>query len=106
MGFDYFFGYNCQRQAHEYYPEYLWRNAEKVMLDGKTVLARPHGRGGARRSCGGTRTGRSSSYLAFTIPHAKLQVPDLGPYADEPWPDNLKKLAAMITRHGPATSAG
>ena len=22
-------------------------------------------------------------YLAFTIPHAKLQVPDLGPYANE-----------------------
>ena len=36
MGFDYFFGYNCQRKAHEYYPEYLWRNDEKVMLDGKT----------------------------------------------------------------------
>ena len=32
-GFDYFFGYNCQRKAHEYYPEYLWRNREKVMLD-------------------------------------------------------------------------
>ena len=36
MGFDYFFGYNCQRKAHEYYPEYLWRNDQKVMLDGKT----------------------------------------------------------------------
>src|SRR4051794_22506907 len=37
-------------------------------------------------------------YLAFTIPHAKLQVPDLGPYDKETWPENLKKLAAMITR--------
>src|SRR3954470_12694565 len=35
MGFDYFYGYNCQRKAHEYYPEYLWRNNEKVMLEGK-----------------------------------------------------------------------
>ena len=26
MGFDFFFGYNCQTKAHEYYPEYLWRN--------------------------------------------------------------------------------
>src|SRR5215212_5289011 len=34
MGFDVFFGYNCQRKAHEYYPESLWRNDEKVMLDG------------------------------------------------------------------------
>ncbi len=31
---DEFFGYNCQRQAHNYYPYHLWRNAEKVMLDG------------------------------------------------------------------------
>src|ERR1043166_9340255 len=35
MGFDYFYGYNCQRKAHEYYPEYLWRNTEKVPLNGK-----------------------------------------------------------------------
>jgi len=26
MGFDDFFGYNCQRKAHEHYPESLWRN--------------------------------------------------------------------------------
>jgi len=37
-------------------------------------------------------------YLAFTIPHAKLQVPDLAPYQNAPWPNNLKTLAAMITR--------
>src|SRR5690349_837792 len=35
MGFDYFFGYNCQRKAHEYYPEYLWRDDRKVMLNGE-----------------------------------------------------------------------
>jgi arylsulfatase len=32
MGFDFFFGYNCQRQAHNYYPNHLWKNDEKVML--------------------------------------------------------------------------
>jgi arylsulfatase A-like enzyme len=37
-------------------------------------------------------------YLAFTIPHAKLQVPDLAPYEAESWPQNLKTVAAMITR--------
>ena len=31
---DEFFGYNCQRQAHNYYPYHLWRNGEKIMLDG------------------------------------------------------------------------
>lgn len=31
---DEFFGYNCQRQAHNYYPYHLWHNDKKVMLDG------------------------------------------------------------------------
>ena len=82
MGFDHFFGYNCQRKAHEYYPEYLWRNGEKVMLDGKKYshdLMADDALDFVRR-----HKGRPFFlYLAFTIPHSKLQVPDLGPYANE-----------------------
>ncbi|KMT66440.1 N-acetylgalactosamine 6-sulfatase [Catenovulum maritimum] len=33
QGFDYFFGYLNQVHAHNHYPEWLWRNKEKVMLD-------------------------------------------------------------------------
>ena len=33
QGFDLFFGYNCQAHAHTFYPEYLWRNHEKVLLN-------------------------------------------------------------------------
>ena len=33
-GFDEFFGYNCQRMAHRYYPEYLWDNNKKYELPG------------------------------------------------------------------------
>jgi arylsulfatase A len=32
QGFDEFFGYNCQRIAHYYYPYHVWRNQEKIML--------------------------------------------------------------------------
>ncbi|HUX58304.1 MAG TPA: arylsulfatase [Bacteroidales bacterium] len=32
QGFDEFFGYNCQRLAHNYYPDHLWHNHEKVIL--------------------------------------------------------------------------
>lgn len=32
QGFDQFFGYNCQRLAHHYYPYHLWDNNQKVML--------------------------------------------------------------------------
>ena len=34
LGFDEFFGYNCQRQAHSYYPKHLWKNTQKVILEG------------------------------------------------------------------------
>lgn len=37
-------------------------------------------------------------YLAFTIPHAQYEVPDLGIYADKGWPDAEKRVAAMVTR--------
>ena len=33
QGFDLFFGCNCQAHAHSFYPEYLWRNGEKVPLE-------------------------------------------------------------------------
>lgn len=32
QGFDYFFGYNCQRQAHTLYPTHLWQNEEIYAL--------------------------------------------------------------------------
>ena len=37
QGFDFFFGYNCQRQAHTYYPVHLWRNRERLPLDNEMV---------------------------------------------------------------------
>ncbi len=40
QGFDYFYGYNCQRQAHNLYPGHLWENSEKVLLDNELVAPR------------------------------------------------------------------
>ncbi len=40
QGFDFFYGYNCQRQAHTYFPMHLWKNEERVLLDNKMVA--PH----------------------------------------------------------------
>ncbi len=97
MGFDHFFGYNCQREAHEYYPDHLWRDDQKVMLGGKTYSHDLM----AADALEFVRRNKDRPFfldLSYTIPHSKLQVPDLGPYADESWPENLKTLAAMITR--------
>ncbi len=38
QGVDEFFGYNCQRLAHHYYPHYLWQNQEKVVIEENTGL--------------------------------------------------------------------
>ena len=34
QGFGFWYGYLCQRNAHNYYPYYVWRNFEKVDLAG------------------------------------------------------------------------
>ena len=38
QGFDQFYGYNCQRVAHNYYPTHLWDNQNKRKLTGNKVL--------------------------------------------------------------------
>ncbi|MFT4685409.1 MAG: arylsulfatase A-like enzyme [Neolewinella sp.] len=40
QGFDYFYGYNCQRQAHNLYPTHLWENESRVYLQNE--LQAPH----------------------------------------------------------------
>lgn len=40
QGFDFFCGYNCQRQAHTYYPVHLYKNGSRIYLDNDTVA--PH----------------------------------------------------------------
>lgn len=37
MGFDYFFGYNCQRQAHTYTPLHLYENEKRYHLANDTI---------------------------------------------------------------------
>ncbi|MFK7900363.1 MAG: arylsulfatase [Cyclobacteriaceae bacterium] len=81
QGFDEFYGYNCQRLAHHYYPYHLWHNQEKVLLEGNK----------------GTQTGQYAPkliheealsfleknkdtsffmYYASALPHAELLIDD------------------------------
>ncbi|WP_291865496.1 arylsulfatase [Maribacter sp.] len=36
-GFDFFYGYNCQRQAHQLYPKHLWKNEKKEWLNNELI---------------------------------------------------------------------
>ena len=37
-------------------------------------------------------------YLPYTVPHSRYEIPNTAPYTDEPWTDDEKVHAAMITR--------
>lgn len=114
MGFDVFYGYNCQRKAHSYYPEYLWNNKEKVQLGGNSYSqdlihqeALKFIRDNADKAFFG--------YFTYTIPHAELTQPqdsivamyDGKFYEPNQWYDDgdygtalnpRTQFAAMITR--------
>ena len=81
QGWDEFFGYNCQRQAHTFYPKHLWHNYEKVMLDGKTYshdLIQKK----ALQFIRDNEKKPFFAYLPLTIPHAAMQCPeeDVAPF--------------------------
>ena len=73
--FDLFYGYNCQREAHSYYPTHLWRNREKIQLDGKTHTADLI----MDEALEFVKANQESPFFLFlpvTIPHAAMHSPD------------------------------
>ena len=120
QGFDFWFGYLDQGNAHNFYPEYLWRNEKKFPLPGNVV--------GEKKRVSVKRTTYSHDLLTeqalnfiranaqrpfclqahYTIPHANneggratgngLEVPNPGIHANRDWPDPEKGFAAMIGR--------
>ncbi|MGK6352017.1 arylsulfatase [Parapedobacter sp. DT-150] len=116
QGFDLFYGYLDQKQAHNYYPTHLWRNNVREALPNRPFASHqpfpeggdpndPHAYDAYRGEVysGDTLTGegirfienhRSKPfflYMAYTIPHMALQVPEraldpyLGKFEDKPY---------------------
>ena len=75
QGFDHFYGYNCQRQAHNYYPTHLWNNTHKVPLDGKTY-AHDLIMDESLKFVRANKRGPFFCFLPVTIPHAAMHVPE------------------------------
>ncbi|WP_269522384.1 arylsulfatase [Coraliomargarita parva] len=102
QGFDYFFGYTDQRLAHNYYPEYLWRNSEKVILDNGNGKENDYSHDlftlEALQFIDENGAHPFFLYLAYTIPHLAYQVPDLAQYEEMDWPSKMKIHAAMTSR--------
>jgi len=82
QGFDYWFGYLDQTLAHHYYPDYLWRNDEKVLYPGNSEkrthyshdLFTEEGLEFIRKQHAARKP--FFLYMAYTTPHVDLDVPD------------------------------
>lgn len=103
-GFDEWYGYLNQVHAHDYYPDYLWSNQERVPVPQNTYSHDLF----TQKALAYIRRKQNQPfflYLPYTVPHANnelgdqgMQVPDDAPYSDQQWPQQQKNYAAMITR--------
>lgn len=86
MGFDEFYGYNCQRKAHTYYPYYLWCNKEKVLLPGNKNTGRQTYSADLihEQALNFIRKNKKTPFFAmltYTLPHAEINLPHDSIYA-------------------------
>lgn len=112
QGFDRFYGYNCQRIAHNFYPESLWDNDRVVRLDNPKIEkgelpanADPNSTASyaafsgkqysadliAEQALKFVQDNKEKPFFLYwptTVPHLALQVPEdsLAEYAGK-WPD-------------------
>lgn len=119
QGMDYFFGYLCQGKAHNHYAPYLWRNKEKVVLEGNDggPTGKTHSHDLFEKETLEFITKNKEKpfflFLPYTIPHLALQIPDeelkdyAGKWDDPPYkggkgyfphPTPRACYAAMVTR--------
>jgi arylsulfatase A len=103
-GFDHFFGYNCQRHAHSYFPTYLYNDDRRFDLPGND--GRGLGKTYAQNLIANEtlkwvraqKEGPFFLYYSVTLPHGRFEIDDLGQYARRPWTPQQKNYAAMVTR--------
>ena len=103
-GFDHFFGYLSMWHAHNYYPDFLWRNGEKVPLRNVVRHPRKHYKENQESLVGlatekrdyssdlftrdalqyvGSQDGPFFLFLTYTIPHANNEAASFGEHGME-----------------------
>ena len=81
QGFDLFYGFNCQRHAHNHYPKFLWRNAKKEPQPGndRSLYGETYSQdqfvNEAIRFVRENKQQPFFLYLPFIIPHLGIQAP-------------------------------
>lgn len=81
QGFDVFFGYNCQREGHNYYPDHLWSNRDSIVVEAnlhaqKQVYAPDLIHKETLRFIDQNKDSPFFLYVPTVIPHAELVAPE------------------------------
>ena len=103
-GFDHFFGYNCQRHAHSYFPTHLYSDTARVELpgnDGKGIgktYAQELIQQDVERWLRAQKEKPFFLFYAITLPHGRHEIDSTGDYAQTDWTPQQKAYAAQITR--------
>ena len=96
QGFDHFFGFLDHAEG-DYYPRTLWREDSEVSISSGSYqqdLFTQDATKFIRRQ----REKPFFLYLNYMIPHAPYEIPSNKPYKDQPWHEEQKNYAAMVTR--------
>ena len=99
QGFDYFYGYMNHKMAHHYYPDSLWENNTAFHPEGNDYYNKKGQYSHdsiASKALQFIRRNKDRPfflYLAFTIPHYELTVPDDSkePYQSLGWNERIMK---------------
>jgi arylsulfatase A len=102
-GIDHFFGYNCQRHAHSYFPTYLYNDDKRFEIPEnangqKKVYAQNLIQEDVLKWVNQQGDKPFFLFYAVTLPHGSYEIDNQGIYADKPWSEKEKTYAAMVTR--------
>lgn len=103
QGFDEWLGYLNQNHAPYYFTDYLDENEGRREIPENANGARVVYSNDLMADFSVDFVRRHSDrpfflYLPYTIPHNLMEVPELGDYANEDWPEDAKIYAAMVSR--------
>ncbi|TKG93926.1 DUF4976 domain-containing protein [Puteibacter caeruleilacunae] len=109
QGYDYFYGYINQRNAHSYYPPFLYENANKILLEAnnnhqKEIYSEDLIISKTLKFIDDNHKKPFFFYFAVTLPHADLELPEkyvekyMPKLQSGEWSKPMVYYAAMVSK--------